>query len=56
MKEGLLEADSELLRGCDYNSKIDAVVDTRGQAHVQEIIAALVARQFNVSIIDEQSS
>ena len=27
MKEGLLDADSELLRGCDYNSKIDAVVD-----------------------------
>ena len=37
-------------------AKIDAVVDTRGQAHVQEIIAALVARQFHVSIIDEQSS
>ena len=37
-------------------AKIDAVVDTRGQSHVQEIIAALVARQFNVSIIDEQSS
>ena len=37
-------------------AKIDAVVDTRGQAHVQEIITALVARQFNVSIIDEQSS
>ena len=36
-------------------AKIDAVVDTRGQAHVQEIIAALVARQFNVLIIDEQS-
>jgi len=37
-------------------AKIDAVVDTRGQAHVQEIIAALVARNFEVSIIDEQSS
>ena len=37
-------------------AKIDAVVDTRGKAHVQEIIAALTARQFNVSIIDEQSS
>ena len=37
-------------------AKIDAVVDTRGQAHVEEIIAALVARHFSVSIIDEQSS
>ena len=37
-------------------AKIDAVIDTRGQTHVQEIIAALVARKFNVSIIDEQSS
>ena len=36
-------------------AKIDAVVDTRGQAHVKEIITALVARKFNVSIIDEQS-
>ena len=34
-------------------AKIDAVVDTRGQAHVEEIITALVARQFSVSIIDE---
>ena len=37
-------------------AKIDAVVDTRGQTHVKEIITALLARQFNVSIIDEQSS
>lgn len=37
-------------------AKIDAVVDTRGQAHVQEIIAALKDRQFGVSVIDEQSS
>ncbi len=27
MKEGLLDHDSELLEGCEYNSKIDAVVD-----------------------------
>ena len=37
-------------------AKIDAIVDTRGQAHVEEIIAALMARHFSVSIIDEQSS
>ncbi len=37
-------------------AKIDAVVDTRGQAHVEEIIAALRDRQFRVSVIDEQSS
>ena len=37
-------------------AKIDAVVDTRGTAHVQEIIAALTERQFSVAVIDEQSS
>ena len=37
-------------------AKIDAVVDTRGQSHVQEIITALKERQFRVSVIDEQSS
>lgn len=37
-------------------AKIDAVVDTRGTAHVQEIIAALTDRHFSVAVIDEQSS
>ncbi|EHI48943.1 threonine dehydratase, medium form [SAR116 cluster alpha proteobacterium HIMB100] len=37
-------------------AKIDAVVDTRGTAHVQEIIAALTERNFSVAVIDEQSS
>ena len=37
-------------------AKIDAVVDTRGQAHVEEIINALKDRQFRVLVIDEQSS
>ena len=37
-------------------AKIDAVVDTRGTAHVQEIITALTERQFSVAVIDEQSS
>ncbi len=37
-------------------AKIDAIIDTRGHQHVNEIISALRKKQFNVQIIDEQSA
>ena len=37
-------------------AKVDAIIDTRGTAHAEEIVNALKERGFSVSIIDEQSS
>jgi threonine dehydratase len=36
-------------------AKIDAVVDTRGQAHANEIITALQNKKFQVDVIEEPS-
>jgi threonine dehydratase len=36
-------------------AKIDAVVDTRGQAHAAEIILALKNKNFAVDVIAEPS-
>ena len=36
-------------------AKIDAVVDTRGEAHAREIISALQDKNFQVDVIEEPS-